>query len=594
MKLFQTLILLLTFSAISANEHNHHYNTNEQVVVWVDTVGPFANSQETYEFTQLPYCLGEKTLLDHHHETLGEALLGVELINLGTNIQFAKNEEKEILCKTTLSNSDIKTFIYAIRNNYWHQLYVDDLTAWVFVGEEDEPLSNNDNINNVEERKQYLYTMKNFSISYNGDQIIEVNVTNLNPVHLKPDADEMHITFTYSVYWTKTDKLFSNRWAKYLDSDFFEHKIHWFSILNSFMMVIFLVGLVAVIMLRAISRDYARYDKEEGLLDLDRDLGDEYGWKQVHGDVFRSPSRLTWISAMVGTGTQLVVLSFIIILYTIMGDLYLERATILTATIFLYAVTSMISGYFGGSYYAKYGGKNWIKTMFITSGLWPGVVSGVVFSINFIAIYKTSSKAIPFFTMVAILAIWLFLIFPLTLLGAIIGRNWAGEPNFPCRVNPIPRPVPDKIWYAEPIMIILLAGILPFGSIFIETYFIFTSFWAPNKTYYVYGFMLLVFIILITVTACVSIVSTYFLLNSEDHRWHWTSFFASGSTGGYVFLYAIYYFFARTKMTGVFQTTWYFGYMGLVCFGMFIMLGTVGHLTAEKFIRKIYSNVKID
>ena len=34
------------------------------------------------------------------------------------------------------------------------------------------------------------------------------------------------------------------------------------------------------------------------------------------------------------------------------------------------------------------------------------------------------------------------------------------------------------------------AGILPFGSIFIEMYFIFTSFWA-YKIYYVYGFMLL-------------------------------------------------------------------------------------------------------
>merc|ERR1712106_239702 len=46
----------------------------------------------------------------------------------------------------------------------------------------------------------------------------------------------------------------------------------------------------------------------------------------------------------------------------------------------------------------------------------------------------------------------------------------------------------------------------PFGSIFIEMYFIFTSFWA-YKIYYVYGFMLLVFLILLTVTVCVTIVS---------------------------------------------------------------------------------------
>lgn len=53
-------------------------------------------------------------------------------------------------------------------------------------------------------------------------------------------------------------------------------------------------------------------------------------------------------------------------------------------------------------------------------------------------------------------------------------------------------------------------------------YFIFTSFWA-YKIYYVYGFMLLVFIILTIVTVCVTIVCTYFLLNAEDYRWYMQS-----------------------------------------------------------------------
>ena len=52
----------------------------------------------------------------------------------------------------------------------------------------------------------------------------------------------------------------------------------------------------------------------------------------------------------------------------------------------------------------------------------------------------------------------------------------------------------------------------------ISRYFIFTSFWA-YKIYYVYGFMLLVFLILAIVTVCVTIVCTYFLLNAEDYRW---------------------------------------------------------------------------
>ena len=58
------------------------------------------------------------------------------------------------------------------------------------------------------------------------------------------------------------------------------------------------------------------------------------------------------------------------------------------------------------------------------------------------------------------------------------------------RINAVPRPIPEKKWFMEPWVIVLVGGILPFGSIFIEMYFIFTSFWA-YKIYYVYGFMLL-------------------------------------------------------------------------------------------------------
>ena len=40
-------------------------------------------------------------------------------------------------------------------------------------------------------------------------------------------------------------------------------QIHWFSIFNSFMMVIFLVGLVSMILMRTLRKDYARYSKED-------------------------------------------------------------------------------------------------------------------------------------------------------------------------------------------------------------------------------------------------------------------------------------------------------------------------------------------
>ncbi|KAK7318789.1 hypothetical protein RJT34_03496 [Clitoria ternatea] len=71
-----------------------------------------------------------------------------------------------------------------------------------------------------------------------------------------------------------------------------------------------------------------------------------------------------------------------------------------------------------------------------------------------------------------------------------------------------------------------------------------------REVYYVYGFMLLVFLILIIVTVCVTIVGTYFLLNAENYHWQWTSFFSAASTAVYVYLYSIYYYYVKTKMSG--------------------------------------------
>jgi len=276
-----------------------------------------------------------------------------------------------------------------------------------------------------------------------------------------------------------------------------------------------------------------------------------------------------------------------------LGTFYTDRGTTVTAFIVCYAFTSFIGGYSSGGYYARNQGKNWIQCMLFTASLFPGVCFGIAFLLNFIAIAYGSLAAIPPFTMLAVIAIWGFVSFPLTLVGTVVGRNWGGLADNPCRINPVPRLIPEKKWYLHPIVNIMLGGILPFGSIFIEMYFIFTSFWH-YKYYYVYGFMLLVFLILVIVSICVTIVSTYFLLNAEDYRWQWVSFLSGSSTGIYVFIYSIYYFFIKTKMNGFFQTSFYFGYTAMFCIGLGITCGAIGFLGTSLFVRTIYQNVKID
>lgn len=56
----------------------------------------------------------------------------------------------------------------------------------------------------------------------------------------------------------------------------------------------------------------------------DRDLGDEYGWKQVHGDVFRPSSHPLIFSSLIGSGCQIFSVSLIVIIVAMVEDLYTE------------------------------------------------------------------------------------------------------------------------------------------------------------------------------------------------------------------------------------------------------------------------------
>merc|ERR1712070_861104 len=120
-----------------------------------------------------------------------------------------------------------------------------------------------------------------------------------------------------------------------------------------------------------------------------------------------------------------------------------------------------------------------------------------------------------------------------------------------------------------------MGGLLPFGAVFIELFFILSSIWLHHY-YYVFGFLLLVFLILAVTCSEICIVMCYFQLCSEDYNWWWRSFLTSGSTAIYVFLYSAFYF---SKLEANLTITYfiYFGYMTIICFGMFLMTGLVGY-----------------
>ncbi|KAL8430317.1 hypothetical protein ACSSS7_005985 [Eimeria intestinalis] len=112
--------------------------------------------------------------------------------------------------------------------------------------------------------------------------------------------DPLSIHFTYDVVFQPSPIPWSERWDIYLANARDRPLIHWFSIVNSLVVLLLLSALVAMILLRVLYRDISRYND----LLADEEDAEEKGWKLLHGDVFRKPAHSTVLAALTGSGMQ--------------------------------------------------------------------------------------------------------------------------------------------------------------------------------------------------------------------------------------------------------------------------------------------------
>jgi transmembrane 9 superfamily protein 2/4 len=67
-------------------------------------------------------------------------------------------------------------------------------------------------------------------------------------------------------------------------------------------------------------------------------------------------------------------------------------------------------------------------------------------------------------------------------------------------------------------IVVVPAGILPFGTMFIELYFAMTSLWL-GYFYYLFGFVFLIGLLTIIINCEIAVLCTYVQLCAEDYGW---------------------------------------------------------------------------
>lgn len=579
-----------------------------------------------YYYDKLHFCRPER--LEKQPESLGSIIFGDRIYNSPFQLEMLKEKKCVALCESLIPGKDAKFINTLIKNGFFQNWIVDGLPAAtkIFDTETEKEFYGNgfelgfvdiirkfdDSTSRTELSSQieylefpYFNNHFNITIEYHdrGNDNYRVVGVKVTPISIKRDDfnscdpfspplmldenSDNKVQFTYSVSFVKSENVWATRWDKYLHV--YNSKIQWFSLINFSVIVILLSSIVIHSLYRALKNDINRYNE----LNLDDDFQEETGWKLIHGDVFRSPPKSMLLSVLVGSGAQLCLMTCCTILFALLGFLSpSSRGSLSTVMFILYAIFGSFGSFTSMATYKFFNGQHWKVNMILTPLLVPGCLFGCILALNFFLIFVNSTGAIPFGTMLAIVFIWFIISIPLSMLGSFIAWKKCQWDQHPTRTNEIARQIPFQPWYLNTIPASLIAGIFPFGSISVELYFIYSSWWF-NKIFYMFGFLFFSILLLIFTTSLVTVLLTYYSLCMENWKWQWRGFIIGGvGCAIYVFFHSI--LFTKFRLGGFTTIILYLGYSliisGLCC----LISGSIGFLSSIWFVKKIYSSIKVD
>ncbi|KZZ93346.1 endosomal integral membrane protein [Moelleriella libera RCEF 2490] len=614
------------------------YKPGDQVPLYVNKITPSAAMQDARLHSVISYDYYNPNFQfcepnggpKYVSESLGSILFGDRIMTSPFDLRMGQEEKCKALCKVNYPGK-MKSFINdRIFQGYSLNWLVDGLPAGQMIQEEESGstyyspgfaigdyqwIDNDEADEKVSFNNHYEIWIEYHEVNRNPNQLRVVGVV-VQPSSKaytgEPDCSDKHpqlileegensqeVYFSYSVFWKKSETAWATRWDKYLHV--FDPKIHWFWLIDTAIIVVILVLTVMSILVRTLKKDIARYNRLDSInLDdfsgtsaMEDGVQEDSGWKLVHGDVFRTPTQPLLLSILLGSGAQLFVMTGCTIIFALLGFLSpSNRGSLGTIMIVLYTLLGFVGGYTSARTYKSMQGEQWKLNIALTPLLVPGIVFSAFFLLDLFLWAKQSSGAVPFTTMLVIVGIWFVISIPLSVAGSWLGFR-SNQIEAPVRTNQIPRQIPPVTSYLRPIPSMLIVGLLPFGAIFVELYFIMSSIWF-SRIYYMFGFLFLCYGMMVIVCAAVTILMTYFLLCAENYHWQWRSFLAAGMSGGYIFLNCLLYLITKIKLGGLAGVVLYMGYSALISFLFFILAGSIGYFASWWFVRKIYASIKID
>ncbi|XP_038050551.1 transmembrane 9 superfamily member 2-like isoform X2 [Patiria miniata] len=552
-----------------------------------------------YDYDRFDFCQVPKTEDVRPVENLGQVVFGERIDASPYNFTFSKNEDCVKVCEKTYDpkvkeQEEKLTFLQkAIMLNYQQHWIIDNMpVTWCYTVEGDQKYCSPGfpvgcyvdkqgirkdacviDTNYDQKDTYYLFNHINFTIMYhrmseNEDlaRIVSIKVEPHSINHKKTGGkcltsvsenpvsapmaipaeikEPISISYTYKVEYELNTKIrWASRWDYILES--MPHSsIQWFSTINSLVIVGFLLLIVGRILHHNV------YTGEDSVKKAGSERARDFRWKLLHGDIFRPPRGCMLLSALLGSGTQIVLVAFITL---------------------------------------AFGGEKWKTNLLLTGLLVPSIIVAIVLILNVLMWTWQSSAVIPTSTLLTLLAMWFGIQLPLVYIGGFIA--FIRKPiEFPVPTNLTQRRIPRQPCIKHPVLAAVVSGGLPFSCIFIQLFFILNSIWM-HQFFYGFGFTLCTAAVMVVVCSLITILFCFLHLQSENYHWWWRSFLSSGFTAVYVLIYCVYYFVSKLTIQGTASTVLYFGYTSIMVLLFFLFTGTIGFFSCFWFLLKIYSSL---
>ena len=465
------------------------YESLEEVLMYTDLVNS-KKTQVPFEFYDLPGCPAPKMTASRRkrqRKNLGARLQGLELKPAPYTMRIKRNVPCTPLCQNNIKAKKLRWLRKLVDRQYRIHMTFDSLPVLMRskelnyavrgypIGFKAPP-----SYTGLPEDEFYLYNHLKFTITYfesvedgggvyitgfdvhpvsmaheipktgltPASEVATCNADGAKPVVNDPKTylalkaetarDELPVLYSYEVEWVESDLPWADRWDVYLigspDDD-----IHSFAIINSLMIVLFLTGAIATIMIRTLRRDIAGYNEMQTL----EEAQEETGWKLVHGDVFRPPSTQPMIfSVLVGTGAQIGFAFLITMLCAIVGLINpMKKGQTLTAILILYVLCGCVAGYVTARIFKFCDAKAWKQATILTAAGLPGTLVGIFMVLNVFLTVAGAATAVGFLTLLALFGLWVFLSTPLVFVGSFFGFR-EEKISVPVKTNQIARYIP--------------------------------------------------------------------------------------------------------------------------------------------------------